>query len=57
MGNLIELDICEAALIYGGKNEQTARLVEFIAECIGSLAKAIYTAYNFKKYFLTPCAR
>lgn len=57
MGNLIELDICEASLIYGGKNEHTAKLVEFIAECIGSLAKAIYTAYHLKRYFLHPCAR
>lgn len=54
MGNLIELDIYSASLIYGGKNKETAKLVEFVAECIGSLAKAIYMAFQFKKMFMSP---
>ncbi|MBQ7774257.1 MAG: hypothetical protein IJ383_09400 [Bacteroidales bacterium] len=56
MGNFIEIDIRQASAIYGGKNEETARLVEFIAECIGTIAKMIYMANQFRKMFFNPAA-
>lgn len=49
MNNLIEIGLKEAASIYGGKDKEVARLVEFIAECIGSLCKMIYMANQFRK--------
>ena len=49
MNNLIEIGLKEAACIYGGKDKEVAKLVEFIAECVGSLCKMIYMANQFRK--------
>ena len=54
MNRMIELEICEAAAICGGKNEETAQLVSFIAECIGSIAKMIYLANQMRKMLIAP---
>lgn len=56
MKNLVELQMSEASSIMGGRDEQTAQLVAFIAECIGSIAKMIYMANQFRKMLLTPNA-
>lgn len=56
MGNFIEIDIRQASAVYGGKDKETAKLVEFIAECIGTIAKMIYMANQFRKMFLNPAA-
>lgn len=56
MNTMIELDTFAASRIYGGKDEQTARLVEFIAECIGSIVKMIYLANKLRKIISTPAA-
>ena len=49
MNNLIEIGFKEAAAIYGGKDKDVAKLVEFIAECIGSICKMIYMANQLRK--------
>ncbi len=49
MNNLIEIGLKEAASIYGGKDKEVAKLVEFIAECIGSICKMIYMANQIRK--------
>lgn len=54
MNRMVELEICEAAAICGGKNEETAQLVSFIAECIGSIAKMIYLANQMRKMLIAP---
>ena len=56
MKNLIALQTYEAVSVFGGKDEETAKLVSFIAECIGSIAKMIYLANQFRKMFLNPAA-
>ncbi len=56
MKNLIALQTYEAVSVFGGKDEETAKLVAFIAECIGSIAKMIYLANQFRKMFLNPAA-
>ncbi len=52
MNNLIEIGIKSAASIYGGKDKEVAKLVEFIAECVGSLCKMIYMANKFRKLMM-----
>jgi len=54
MRNLTELQVYEAVSVFGGKDEATAKLVSFIAECIGSIAKMIYMANQLRKMFLNP---
>ena len=49
MNAYIEIDSKTAASVFGGKDETTAQVVEFIAECIGSVAKIIWIAANIKK--------
>ena len=49
MNNLIEIGFKEAASIYGGKDKEVAKRVEFIAECIGSICKMIYMANQIRK--------
>lgn len=56
METFVEIGTCTAAKIFGGKDKDTAKLVEFIAECIGSLAKAIYMINKFRKLFTNPAA-
>ena len=56
MDKMTEIQICEASSVYGGKNAETAELVTFIAECIGSIAKMIYLANQFRKMFINPAA-
>lgn len=56
MYTMIELDTMAASRIYGGKDEQTAQIVEFIAECIGSIAKMIYLANKLRKFLSAPAA-
>jgi hypothetical protein len=54
MKTFIEIDSKAAALVFGGKDEATAKIVEFIAECIGSIAKMIWLASRMKKMFTSP---
>jgi hypothetical protein len=54
MNTMIEIDSKAASMVFGGKDEQTARLVEFIAECIGSIAKMIYMANKLRKMLVNP---
>lgn len=54
MNAFIEIDSKAAALVFGGKDEATAKVVEFIAECIGSIAKMIWLASRMKKMFTSP---
>ena len=54
MNGLVEIVIKEASTVMGGKDEQTAQLVEFIAECIGTIAKMIWLANKFRKMFINP---
>lgn len=56
MKTFVELQMNEASSVMGGRDEQTAQLVAFIAECIGSIAKMIYVANQFRKMLLTPSA-
>lgn len=56
MNTMIEIDSKAASMVFGGKNEQTAQLVEFIAECIGSIAKMIYMANKLRKMLVNPAA-
>ena len=56
MNTMIEIDSKAASMVCGGKDEQTARLVEFIAECIGSIAKMIYMANKLRKMLVNPTA-
>lgn len=52
MNTFIEIDAKAASMVFGGKDEQTAQLVEFIAECIGSIAKMLYMANKLRKMIL-----
>ena len=54
MNTFIEIDSKTAALVFGGKDEATANVVEFIAECIGSVAKIIWLAARMKKALTAP---
>ena len=56
MNTMIEIDSKTASMVFGGKDEQTAQLVEFIAECIGSIAKMIYMANKLRKLLVNPAA-
>ena len=56
MKTFVELQMDEASSVMGGRDEQTAQLVAFIAECIGSIAKMIYVANQFRKMLFTPSA-
>jgi hypothetical protein len=56
MKTFVELQMNEASSVMGGRDEQTAQLVAFIAECIGSIAKMIYVANKFRKMLFTPSA-
>lgn len=56
METFVEIGTCAASGIFGGKDKDTAKLVEFIAECIGSIAKAIYMINRFRKLFTNPAA-
>ena len=52
METFIEIDARTASMIFGGKDEQTAQLVEFIAECIGAVAKMLFMANKLRKMIL-----
>ena len=54
MNTFIEIDSKTAALVFGGKDEATAKVVEFIAECIGSVAKIIWLAARMEKALTAP---
>ena len=54
MNAFIEIDSKAASLVFGGKDEATAKFVEFIAECIGSVAKMIWMATKMKRMFTSP---
>lgn len=54
MKTFIEIDSKAAALVFGGKDEATAKIVEFIAECIGSIAKMLWMASRMKKMITAP---
>jgi hypothetical protein len=54
MNAFIEIDSKAAALVFGGKDEATAKIVEFIAECIGSVAKMIWLAAKMKRALTAP---
>ncbi len=54
MKTLVEIQMNEASSIMGGRDEQTAEVVAFIAECIGTIAKMIYMANQFRKMLLAP---
>ncbi|MBO5920124.1 MAG: hypothetical protein J6Q34_06510 [Bacteroidales bacterium] len=54
MNAFIEIDSKAAALVFGGKDEATAKVVEFIAECIGSIAKMIWLASRMKRMLTSP---
>ena len=54
MKTFIEIDSKAAALVFGGKDKATAKIVEFIAECIGSVAKMIWLAAKMKKALTAP---
>ncbi len=56
MKNFMEIGTAEACSVFGGKDENTAKLVAFIAECIGSIAKMIYLANQFRKMLSAPAA-
>lgn len=42
--NLIEIDNSIAISVYGGRDENVAKIVYLIAKCIGSFAKMLYLA-------------
>lgn len=44
MYKMIEIQEKECALIYGGRDEDVARFVEFVSQCVGALAKLVYLA-------------
>ena len=54
MKTFVELQMNEASSVMGGRDEQTAQLVAFIAECIGSIAKMIYLANQMRKMLIAP---
>ena len=54
MNAFIEIDSKAAVLVFGGKDEATAKIVEFIAECIGSVAKMIWLAAKMKRALTAP---
>ncbi len=56
MESFVEIGTVCASEIFGGKNKETAQLVEFIAELIGSIAKAIYMMNRFRKLLTNPAA-
>ena len=56
MKNFTELQINEATAIFGGKNEETAMIVSFIAECIGTIAKMVYMANSLRKMLTNPAS-
>lgn len=56
MESFVEIGTICASGIFGGKDKETAQLVEFIAEVIGSIAKAIYMINRFRKLFTNPSA-
>ncbi len=56
MKSFVEIGTVCASEIYGGKNKETAQLVEFIAELVGSIAKAIYMINRFRKLLTNPAA-
>lgn len=49
-----EVGMAEACSVCGGKDKEVAKLVSFIAECIGSIAKMIYMANKFRKMLSAP---
>ena len=56
MDSFVEIGTVCASSVFGGKDRQTAELVEFIAELIGSIAKAIYMIGKFRKLLTNPAA-
>jgi|GEM_PF-2297400 len=42
MNGLVEISAAESTLIYGGRDEEVAKVVEFVAQCVGALAKILY---------------
>lgn len=41
---LIQIDNSIAVTVYGGRDENVAKLVYYIAKCIGAFAKLLYIA-------------
>lgn len=56
MDSFVEIGTVCASSVFGGKDKHTADLVEFIAELIGSIAKAIYMIGRFRKLLTNPAA-
>lgn len=45
MNRLVELRSNECAAIYGGKrDENVAKIIGFVAQCVGALSKMVYLA-------------
>ena len=45
MKGLVELRLNECAAIYGGKrDENVAKIIGFVAQCVGALSKMVYLA-------------
>ena len=42
--NLIEIDNSTAIAVFGGRDENVAKIVYYIAKCIGAFAKPLYLA-------------
>ncbi len=56
MKSFVEIELNEAVMVFGGRNEETAKVVEFIAQCIGSVAKMIYLANRLRKMLSNPAS-
>lgn len=42
MARLVEISAVECRYICGGRNESVAKVVEFVAQCLGAFAKMLY---------------
>ncbi|MDO4736967.1 MAG: hypothetical protein Q4B21_08150 [Bacteroidia bacterium] len=42
--NLIEIDSSIAISVYGGRDENVAKIVYLLAKCVGAFAKMLYLA-------------
>lgn len=42
MNGFVEISLSECCTVYGGRNENVAKVVEFVAQCIGAFAKLLY---------------
>ncbi|MBR5857071.1 MAG: hypothetical protein IKY70_07345 [Bacteroidales bacterium] len=42
MNGFVGIGMAECSAVYGGRSESVARIVEIVAQCVGTLAKLIY---------------